>query len=115
MPGLRLVVWGHLGELGVVRSTRGFKTTERPQDSEFFLMTGRVLQAAVPIEKLTPDSLASAITSALADKKLGVRAKEVSPLNIKPKPETKPETLDRNPKPSIQPEACGTRPRGWRP
>lgn len=36
-----------------------------------------VAQAAVPIEKLTPDSLASAITSALADKKLAVRAKEV--------------------------------------
>uniref|UniRef100_A0A6T6SEE8 PH domain-containing protein n=1 Tax=Hemiselmis tepida TaxID=464990 RepID=A0A6T6SEE8_9CRYP len=36
-----------------------------------------VAHAAVPIEKLTPDSLASAITSALADKKLVARAQEV--------------------------------------
>mmetsp|Transcript_13539 Transcript_13539/g.33165 ORF Transcript_13539/g.33165 Transcript_13539/m.33165 type:complete len:636 (+) Transcript_13539:85-1992(+) len=36
-----------------------------------------VAHAAVPIEKLTPDALASAISSALADKSLSSRAKEV--------------------------------------
>mmetsp|Transcript_4731 Transcript_4731/g.9366 ORF Transcript_4731/g.9366 Transcript_4731/m.9366 type:complete len:639 (+) Transcript_4731:47-1963(+) len=37
-----------------------------------------VAHAPVPVEKLTPDSLASAITSALADKGLVSRAKEVA-------------------------------------